>query len=522
MSEADLVQRNRELELIFQIDRLRDATPDESELIGGITSILLSEFEAELCILMLAGRDDGTLAVRSIVDKRGLPPAAVDIIREDIASLRQITRLPPPEGQPALQLIAGPLIVQNEYMGAVVVGRAAPFDTRDERLLHAAVSQIDSAIVHSRSLQQLRLRNRELELIYAIDRIRDQERDLDVLLQRVLTELCTALSGEFGFIALYDEAQETRLQIKITSDSATISSMHSEFIYALATQAIERAAPIFSNTPQDSVRSLMAVPLILREKIIGVAGALDSKRLRGFSDDDRRLLAAIVSQLDTAILERKEQRRLRALLARAVDPKVLEHLLERTDVSMLMGERIELTALFADLRGSTAWEEQTDPDTLVSTLNRFYERMTHVIFAHGGTLDKFAGDQVIALFGTPLTLPDHAQRAASAAIAMQTEHQNLQADLNASGLTLPAMGIGINSGKATAGEFGARLRTEFTAIGPAINLCARLCGAAAGGDILVSERTQALLDGQPPTEPIPPLHLKGVPEPVQAYRVVAR
>jgi adenylate cyclase len=518
MTDADLAQRNRELELIYRIDRLRDTTPDEADLVGGITSILMQELDADLCLIILAQPDRGELVIRSLVDRRNLPPQSLDQIRAQATTLSAVAPLPTPDGISNLFLLGGPLIIV-ERIGALVLGRSTGFLPADETLLQAAISQIDSAIIHSRSLQQLRIRNRELELIYTIDRIRDQERDLDVMLQRVLVELCGALIGEVGFIALYDESQETQLQLKVATESAPIAGFHYDVIHTISSQAIRQGAPVFSNAPAGHIRSLMAVPLILREKIIGVVGALDSKRHGGFSEDDRRLLSAIASQLDTAILERKEQRRLRSLLTRAVDPKVIEHLMERTDVAILAGDRVELTVLFADLRGSTAWEERTDPDELVNTLNRFYERMTNVIFEYDGTLDKFAGDQVIALFGTPLAMPDHAHKAVRAGIAMQTAHRQLQDDLRALGRALPPIGIGINSGIATAGEFGTRLRTEFTAIGPAVNLCARLCGAAAGNDILLSADTYAHINGLFPAEPLTPLALRGVRTPVQVYRI---
>src|SRR5690606_36925742 len=126
------------------------------------------------------------------------------------------------------------------------------------------------------------------------------------------------------------------------------------------------------------------------------------------------------------VFERLERRQMRKVLSRSVDPKVLEHLLQRADDTVLAGERVVLSVLFADLRGSTEWAERTDPEELVNILNEFLSKMTDVIFKHGGTLDKFVGDEVIALFGCPVAMENHYQHAVRAALEMQAVHKKLQ------------------------------------------------------------------------------------------------
>lgn len=519
MQPEDPNQHRRELTLIYQIDRLRDSAHEEGALIGGITSLLTTEFSATFCMITLNQEEGDEPVIRSITDRQNLHPAQINQIRQ-LAHAIPFTDMLAFDEQPHFHLVAAPLILNSERFGTIVIGRELPFVLSDIQLLDAAITQIDSAIIHIHNVQQLRQRNRELELIYLIDRIRDQEHDLDNMLQRVLIELSGVVNSEIGFIALYDEAQETRLQLKVATDGAPLSTEHYDAIHRYAFQAIQTAQPLVINTGAIGARSLLALPLILRDKIIGVVGALDSKRPQGFHHDDRKLMSALTSQIDTAIFERKEQRRLRRLLQRAVDPKVLEHMIERTDVNLLTGERVELTALFADIRNSTAWAEQTTPDDLLTMLNAFYGRMTEIIFKHGGTLDKYAGDQVIALFGTPLLLPDHATRAARAAIEMQAQYRILQSDFATKQLNLPPLGIGIHSGMATAGEFGAQNRTEFTAIGPAINLCARLSGVAEGGTILISEATRTRLPADYATLALEPLMLKGIREPVTVHQLL--
>jgi adenylate cyclase len=241
---------------------------------------------------------------------------------------------------------------------------------------------------------------------------------------------------------------------------------------------------------------------------------------RGFDAEDRRVLTAITSQVDTAIFERLEQRRMRALLSRSVDPKVVEHLLQRANLGVLSGERVILSVIFADLRGSTEWAERTQPEELVTTLNSFLGQMTEVIFKYGGTLDKFVGDEVIGLFGTPVPMEDHAYRAASAALEMQRIHAELQATFQKQGRELPPMGVGVSSGEAIAGEFGHPIRSEFTALGRIINLGSRICGAAKGGQVLISQATADLIHPLATTNELEALQLKGITQATAVYELI--
>jgi adenylate cyclase len=212
---------------------------------------------------------------------------------------------------------------------------------------------------------------------------------------------------------------------------------------------------------------------------------------------------------------------MRKVLSRSVDPKVLDHLLERANDTILAGERKVLTVLFADLRGSTEWAERTEPEELVSTLNIFLGRMVDVIFNHGGTLDKFVGDEVIALFGTPLKMTDHALCAAQTALHMQQVHAQIRAEIEAQGRELPPMGIGISSGEVIAGEIGSPVRTDYTAMGRVMNLGARLCSAARPGQIVISRTTYDMIQSQADVQPLEPIALKGIGDQIQAYELRA-
>lgn len=517
-------QRNRELEAIYEIDHLRDYTPYESDLISGFTSILLKYFQAELCLISLSHSDSGELIVRGVVDKNTLPTQTLEMISEALEGLIATQTLPAPAGFDQLHLLAAPLFVSGNRVGGLAIGRTNPFRSSEQHLLTIMTTQMDSAIAYSRLHQQLNQRNKELEVIYRIDRIRDQETDFDALLQKVLHELCEVVSGEIGYIMLYTDRDETPLEMKSsTVEGKLTSSEYAETVQQFSRQALDTSQLIFDNAVNSGgVRSIIAIPLILNQRIIGVFGAVNSRHARGFSSEDRRLLSAITSQVDTAIFERLEQRRMRSLLSRSVDPKVLDYMLSHADAAnMLAGGRITISVLFADLRGSTQWAEQIEPEELVTVLNQFLGKMTDVIFKYGGTLDKFVGDQVIGLFGSPLFLPDHAERATAAALEMQAAHRELAAELTARGHELPSMGVGVSSGEVIAGEIGPSIRTDFTAVGRAMNLGARLCSAAGPGQIFISQATYDLVQLRSQVRALEPLHLKGISQPAPVYELLA-
>lgn len=517
-----LFQRNRELEAIRRIDRQRDEARDETELINSCSALVTEFLNAELCLVFVRSANESDLRLRGLSDQYGVNAEQLSAVRNAIMSMSQPTKLVIEglgTGDAGLALLAFPFDVAGESIGTLVVGRVGGFDVAARRLLRSMAAQMDSALAHSRALRQLQQRQRELEAIYRIDHIRDTESDFDTMLQKVLTELCRAVSSEIGYLMLYNARSEAQLDLRAaTSNDLLQSSAYIETIRRVSRQALQSGEAVTLHPEDGDIRSLVAVPLILNQTVIGVFGAINSQQ--GFDEDDQRILSAITSQVDTAVFERLEQRRMRSVLKRSVDPNVINHLLTLADEEILAGERVVLTALFADMRGSTEWTERTEPEELVRLLNMYLLNTTEVIFQYGGTLDKFVGDEVIALFGSPVKMADHAYQAAQAALMIQAQHRRLQASMAAQGREVPPIGVGIGSGEVIAGEFGPPIRTDFTAMGQVMNLGSRLCGVAGPGEIYISQATRDLLADRVEVRPLEPISLKGIGEPVPVYELL--
>jgi adenylate cyclase len=184
----------------------------------------------------------------------------------------------------------------------------------------------------------------------------------------------------------------------------------------------------------------------------------------------------------------------RERLGRYFSPQIVERLERHGDVAAA-GERREVTILFSDLRDFTALSETLTEEETVRLLNAYHERMVDQIFAHGGTLDKYLGDGLMAYFGAPVEQPDHALHAVRCALAMQAALAQLNGERAARGEPTLQMGIGVHTGMVILGDIGTTHRREFTAIGDAVNVCSRIERLTKRYDarILVSEQSRARL-----------------------------
>jgi class 3 adenylate cyclase len=206
-------------------------------------------------------------------------------------------------------------------------------------------------------------------------------------------------------------------------------------------------------------------------------------------------------------------------LKRFLSPQVAELIVAGGDERLLESHRREVTVVFCDLRGFTAFAETSEPEEVMGVLRQYHEALGQLIFRHEGTLERFVGDGLVVLFNDPLPCPDPSARAVRMALAMQTRIAELSDAWRKQGHEL-GFGVGIAQGYATLGRIGFEGRHDYAAIGPVANLASRLCDEAGAGEILISQRALAAVEDLVDAAPVGDLALKGFTRPVAAYRIL--
>jgi len=218
--------------------------------------------------------------------------------------------------------------------------------------------------------------------------------------------------------------------------------------------------------------------------------------------------------------ETRQRRRVTALFSQYVPEAVAQRLVDEDRAGTAVeGERLDMTVLFCDLRGFTALSENLEPAVVRTMLNHYYDRVTDVVLAMDGTLMKYVGDEVFAVWGAPLPSDDHPQRALECAIAIQELTPQLNVELLEQGAPEVSFGIGLNSGEAVAAHFGGGRRRQYDVVGDTVNVGARLCSAAPRGEIVLSDAVLTRVTCPLPVEPLGPVELKGVSRELRLWRI---
>jgi adenylate cyclase len=219
--------------------------------------------------------------------------------------------------------------------------------------------------------------------------------------------------------------------------------------------------------------------------------------------------------------ETRQRRRVSSLFAQYVPETVARELEESGHLEThIDGERLDTSLFFCDLRGFTSLSATLEPSEVRAMLNAFYEMTTDAILSHGGTVLKFVGDEVFAVFGAPLPVDDHPQVALDAAMDIQRRAPELDAELAHLGIPPMMFGIGMNSGFVVAAHVGGGKRRQYDIVGDTVNLASRLCGQAGKGEIVIPEAMRDRLSNAPATESMGAVALKGLDTPVALYKVV--
>jgi adenylate cyclase len=298
----------------------------------------------------------------------------------------------------------------------------------------------------------------------------------------------------------------------------------------------ERVAILTDNAAEDerfkgksilmqSVRSAMGAPLLSSKGDgLGIIYVDNLTATHAFKEDDLDFLIAFAGVASVAIENSQLADRLRqeALVLsnfqRYFSPDVAKTIADHGgEMNLKNGEKKDVVILFSDIRGFTTMSEHMDPDDVATMLREYFTEMVEIIFRHGGTLDKFIGDAIMALWGAPFGSEDDADKAIRAAIDMQRKLLELNQIWAQSGKPKVQIGIGINFGSVFAGNIGSEQRLEYTVLGDAVNTASRLCSNAGRDEIMVSDMLFKRLKFPPTVEAREPIKVKNRAQPVPVY-----
>lgn len=405
---------------------------------------------------------------------------------------------------------------------------------------------IESGIATPDEIKDLRRKAKVLELLYEMSKTLGTVFDLKALFEKATDLIFRGTPADRVVALIADETLDGRIieyslnPVAVKTRNESIEKMTEKMtISRTITQKVmrEKVALLSQDARTDiqfsgaesivsqGIRSTICAPLITESNVHGVIYADRLDPFATFTPDDLELISAVAAQTAVTVETVKAHKRLareevaRANYSRFMPEYVVKQLLDNPASFRLGGVNQKITVLFADIRGFTALSENANPEKVVSLLNRFFSTMTDVIFEHGGTLDKYIGDGLMAIFGAPTASEEDALNAVKAAVTMQKRLRTLNDELRAEGYGQISMGIGLHTGEATIGYIGSDKRSEYTAIGDTVNLASRLESNAAGGEILMSDATAEASGNRVPVTAREPLTVKNRTQPVNVLEV---
>ncbi len=324
-------------------------------------------------------------------------------------------------------------------------------------------------------------------------------------------------TGKFEVIAAFGQQSNTKAPIEIGQGIAgnVVLTGRGEIINDVGSD------PRFVKG-HNKVNSMICVPLKIHERAIGVIN-ISSEEPFNYTAADLKLFMSLASQaasaIENAILHENKlkQERIKSNLERYVNSQLVEAILnDQGDISLAPAKR-NITILFSDIRNFTSKCEELEPEKIVEYLNEYFTHMVEVIFSHGGTVNKFVGDMIVAMFGAPSTLVDSERRAIETAIEMQNRIKQIPVPWIRNNFIT---GIGISSGEVVVGNVGSPQHMDYTAIGDKVNVASRLQSIAKGEQILVSRNIYEVTKHLFEFKEIGSVQVKGKKEAIEVFEVV--
>lgn len=392
-------------------------------------------------------------------------------------------------------------------------------------------------------IKRLERENHLLTMLYDAGIALSSKLSLDGISEQVMNLAFRIQGVERGFMMLFNDngevTRQTEVRYRRPPVEANMGQPHIILSRAILDRIRTEQKPILiTDVAADErfrgsesmrisgLRSAMCAPLLGSGKLFGILYVDNLEKPQAFTQDEWNVFALVAAQAGAAIdtlyahEQIAKQVTQRAALERFLSPEIVEMISQNPEGVRLGGINQKVSIMFADIRGFTTLSEKMEPEKVVEILNNYFTHVTDIIFDLGGTLDKYLGDGVMALFGAPLPKGNDTENAVRAAQGIQRLVVELNRDAAARKWPELRVGIGINTGIVTAGNIGSPRRIDYTVIGDTVNTASRLMSNAPGGSIIISQATAAdLTEGKFTLRALDPLMVKGKSEPINVFRV---
>ncbi len=454
-----------------------------------------------------------------------------------------------PTGSQVLTQADSPTIIEsaaNVDYDDIPLGQTQLQISANEIIGRQSHLSLESAFASPEEIKDLRRKAETLELLFEMSKSIGTVFDLKEIFERATDLIFRGTPADRVVALLADETLDGKIldyslnpigvktrneKVETLTEKMTISRTITQKVMREKVALLSQDAKTdvqFSGAESivaQGVRSTICAPLITESNVHGVIYADRLDPFAAFSQDHLELISAVAAQTAVTVETVKAHKRLareevaRANYSRFMPEYVVKQMLDNPNSFRLGGVNQKITVLFADIRGFTAISEKEKPENVVNLLNKYFSAMTEIIFEHGGTLDKFTGDGLMAIFGAPTVSEEDALNAVKAAITMQKRLEPLNKELTAEGFGRISVGIGLHTGEATVGYIGSDMRSEYTAIGDTVNLASRLESNATGGQILMSDATMEASGNLIPVNTLEPLSVKNREQKVNVLEV---
>lgn len=428
-------------------------------------------------------------------------------------------------GEPSAGFLRGvPVMLGQEALGWVRGGKGA--SPLAKLLEHLAEKEEEKRALVEETLEKYK----EINLLYRLSERISSRLDLREVAGLVLDEAKRSIKASGGSVMLKNE-NTGGLEIiagigNENEQKAELGPGHGIAGHVL----VSGRAEIVNSAPDDprfkpgggSINSLMCAPLISNNKVMGVINMSHEEEIE-YTAAELKLLTVIASQaasaIENAVLHEKriKQERIRGNLERYVARQIVDLIMDASDDVSLVSENRHIAILFSDIRNFSTTCESLAPEEVVGYLNTYFTAMVEEIFRSSGTVNKFVGDMIVALFGAPVRMESSEKAAIEAAVRMQKKIQSLDEKWIRSHFHT---GVGVSAGRVVVGNIGSPRHMDYTAIGDEVNVASRLQTAAKGEQILVSRNVYEATGDDFTFRHVGPIKVKGKSKPIETYEVL--